>query len=63
MASDTEKAREQLVTQRTSIIEALAKGYQSGQTENHTELLLKIQTAIDVLDSVMAEEEDEEDEE
>jgi hypothetical protein len=40
----------------------LAKGYQAGQTENHIELLLKIQSGIDVLDSLMAEDEDEEDE-
>ena len=62
MANDTEKAREQLVAQRASIIEALAKGYQRGQTENYIELLPKVQSAIDVLDSVMAEEEEEEEE-
>jgi len=39
----------------------LAKGYQSGQTENHIELLLKIQNGIDVLDTLMAEAEEEED--
>ena len=32
-ASDLEKAHAQLVKQRRSIIEALAKGYQAGQTE------------------------------
>jgi hypothetical protein len=61
-ASNIDKARAQLVDQRDSIIEALAKGYQAGQTENHIELLLKIQSGIDVLDSLMAEDEDEEDE-
>jgi hypothetical protein len=61
-ASNIDKARAQLVEQRDSIIEALAKGYQAGQTENHIELLLKIQSGIDVLDSLMAEDEDEEDE-
>jgi hypothetical protein len=60
--SNIEKARAQLVEQRDSIIEALAKGYQAGQTENHIELLLKIQSGIDVLDSLMAEAEDEDDE-
>jgi hypothetical protein len=58
-ASDIDKARAQLVEQRRSIIEALAKGYQRGQTENHIELLLKIQSGIDVLDALMAEDEDE----
>ena len=48
-ATDLDKAHAQLVEQRSSIIEALAKGYQRGQTENHIELLLKIQSAIDVL--------------
>jgi hypothetical protein len=57
-ASDLDKARAQLVEQRRSIIEALAKGYQRGQTESHIELLLKIQSAIDVLDTLMAEYED-----
>jgi hypothetical protein len=56
-ASDLEKAHAQLVEQRRSIIEALAKGYQGGQTENHIDLLLKLQSAIDVLDSLMAEHE------
>jgi hypothetical protein len=56
-ASDLEKAHAQLVEQRHSIIEALAKGYQRGQTENHIDLLLKLQSAIDVLDSLMAEHE------
>jgi hypothetical protein len=56
-----EKARLELVKQRHSIIEALAKGYERGQTESHVELLLKIQSAIDVLDSLELENEEEED--
>jgi hypothetical protein len=56
--SDLQKAHAHLVEQRRSIIEALAKGYQRSQTENHIESLLKIQTAIDVLDTLMAEEDD-----
>jgi hypothetical protein len=59
-ASDLDKAHEHLVEQRRSIIEALAKGYQRGQTENHIELPLKIQSAIEVLDTLMAEDEDDE---
>jgi len=59
--NNLEKAHANLVEQRRSIIEALAKGYQSGQTENHIELLLKIQNGIDVLDTLMAEAEEEED--
>ena len=43
-ATDLDKAHAQLVEQRSSIIEALAKGYERGQTENHIELLLKIQS-------------------
>ena len=57
-ASDLDKARAQLVQQRRSIIEALAKGYQSGQTENQIELLLKFQSAIEVLDALMLDYED-----
>lgn len=57
-----ENARGQLLEQRSSIIEVLAKGYQRGQTENHIDLLLKVQSAIDLLDALMAEEEVEEDE-
>jgi hypothetical protein len=54
------KARSQLAEQRRTIIEALAKG---GQTENHIELLVKIQSAIDVLDALEFEEEEEEEDE
>jgi hypothetical protein len=56
------KARLELVEQRRSIIESLAKGYERGQTENQIELLLKIQSAIDVLDSVELEDEEEQEE-
>jgi hypothetical protein len=62
-ASDLEKAHAQLVKQRRSIIEALAKGNERGQTENHIDLLLKIQSAIEVLDTLADEEEDEDDDE
>jgi hypothetical protein len=56
--SNLEKAHANLVEQRRLIIEALAKG--SG-FDIQSELLLKIQSAIDVLDALMAEDEDEED--
>ena len=62
-ASDLEKAHAQLVKQRRSIIEALAKGYERGQTESHIDLLLKIQSAIEVLDTLADEDEDDEDDE
>jgi hypothetical protein len=55
-ADDLKKAHAQLVKQRRSIIEALAKGYERGQTENHIDLLLKIQAAIEVLDTLADEE-------
>jgi hypothetical protein len=58
------KARLELAEQRRSIVEALAKGYERGRTENDIELLVKIQSAIDVLDALeFEEEEDEEDDE
>jgi hypothetical protein len=57
-ASDLEKAHAQLVKQRRTIIEALAKGYERGQTENHIDLLLKLQSAIEVLDTLADEDED-----
>jgi hypothetical protein len=53
-----EKAHAQLVKQRRTIIEALAKGYERGQTENHIDLLLKLQSAIEVLDTLADEDED-----
>ena len=59
---DLKKAHAQLVKQRRSIIEALAKGYERGQTENHIDLLLKIQAAIEVLDTLADEDEDEDEE-
>jgi hypothetical protein len=57
-AGDLDKAHAQLVAQRRAIIEALAKGYERGQTESQIELLLKFQSAIEVLDLLMAEDED-----
>jgi hypothetical protein len=62
-ASELEKAHAQLVKQRRSIIEALAKGYERDQTENHIDLLLKIQSAIEVLDTLADEDEEEDDDE
>jgi hypothetical protein len=56
-----EKARAQLVKQRQIVIEALAKGYEKGTTEDTIESLLKIQAAIDVLDVSDDELEDEDD--
>jgi hypothetical protein len=57
--SNFEKARAELVEQRRLTIEALAKG--TG-IDTQVELLLKIQSGIDVLDSLMAEDEDEDEE-
>ena len=56
--SNLEKAHAKLVEQRRVIIEALATGK---GIDTQSELLLKIQGAIDVLDALMAEAEDEED--
>jgi hypothetical protein len=60
--SDLEKAHAQLVKQRRLTIEALAQGK---GIDTQVELLLKIQSGIDVLDTLMAEgeDEDEDDEE
>ena len=58
-ADDVKKAHAQLVKQRRSFIEALAKGYERGQTENHIDLLLKIQAAVEVLDALDDEDEEE----
>jgi hypothetical protein len=65
MAADAvwEKAREQLVKQRQLVIEALAKGYERGATEDNIDSLLKIQAAIDVLDISDEGELEDEDEE
>ena len=62
-ASDLEKAHAQLVEQRRTIIEALAKRYERGQTEINIETLLKIQAAVEVLDTLADEEEDQDDDE
>jgi len=58
--SDLEKAYAQLVEQRRLTIEALAAGK---GIDTQVELLLKIQSGIDVLDTLMTEDEDEDDEE
>ena len=62
-ANTWEQARAQLVKQRQLLIETLAKGYEQGKTEDAIDLLLKIQTAIDVLDTAGDEEEEEDDDE
>ena len=58
--SDLEKAHAQLVEQRRVTIKALAEGK---GIDTQVELLLKIQSGIDILDTLMAEDEDEDDEE
>jgi hypothetical protein len=58
--SDLEKAHAQLVEQRRVTIKTLAEGK---GIDTQVELLLKIQSGIDVLDTLMAEDEDEDDEE
>jgi hypothetical protein len=63
MARDWEQARAHLVSQRQSLIEQLAKGFVIGESEHHVELLLKIQAAIDVLDTADESDEDEEEDE
>jgi hypothetical protein len=55
-ADDLVNARAQLVEQRRLTIEALAGGK---GIDTQIDLLLKIQSAIEVLDSLMAEDEDE----
>jgi hypothetical protein len=51
-----EKARDQLLYQRTSLAEAPAGGYKKGQTENHIERIVKVQAAIDVITSAINQE-------
>jgi hypothetical protein len=51
-----EKARDQLLDQRTSLAEVLAGGYKKGQTENHIERIVKVQAAIDVITSAINQE-------
>ena len=58
--SDLEKAYAQLVEQRRVTIKALAEGK---GIDTQVEMLLKIQSGIDLLDTLMAEDEDEDDEE
>ncbi len=56
-----EAARTQLVEQRQTIIDtlakgdALAKGYAKERSENHIDLLIKIQAGIDALDKAKDE--------
>jgi hypothetical protein len=63
MARGWEQARAHLVSQRQSLIEHLAKGFVTGESEHQVDLLLKIQAAIDVLDTADESDEDEEDDE
>jgi hypothetical protein len=58
--SDLEQAHAQLVEQRRVTIKALAEGK---GIDTQVAMLLKIQSGIDVLDTLMAEDEDEDDEE
>jgi chemotaxis protein CheY-P-specific phosphatase CheC len=58
-AGDLEKAHAQLVKARDEAVAALAEGK---GIDGQAELLLKFQSAIDVLDALMAEEEEAEDE-
>ena len=58
-ANAWEQARAQLVKQRELVIEALAKGSEQGKMEDAIDQLLKIQSAIDVLDTAGDEEVDE----
>ena len=46
------KARDHIVEQRRLCIEELAKAYERGKTEQMMDLLLKLQSVIDVLDKV-----------
>jgi hypothetical protein len=54
--SDLEKAHAQLVEQRRVTIKALADGK---GIDTQVEMLLKIQSGIDVLDTLMVDDEDE----
>ncbi len=52
------------MVQRQSVIDELAKGFVAGESERQLDLLLKLQSAIDVLDTADEDEEiDEEDDE
>ena len=51
-----EKARDQLLAQRRSLAEALASGYRRGQTKNHIERIVRVQTAIDVVTAAINQE-------
>jgi hypothetical protein len=60
MSEDLERAHAQLVKARDQAIAALAEGK---GIDTQVELLLKIQSGIDVLDSLMPEEDEGDDEE
>ncbi len=49
------EARRQLVAQRQLIIKGLSHGYTRGQSEAHIDMLIKVQSAIDIIDRVSKE--------
>jgi hypothetical protein len=51
-----QSAREQLVIQRRRIAEALAGGYERGESEPHLELMVQIQAAIRAIDEAILDE-------
>ena len=54
--ANLEKAREQLVMQRRSLAEAMAGGYQRGETEKQMELFRSIQgTLADMEEAILDE--------
>jgi hypothetical protein len=50
------EARRQLVERRTGLIKALARAYHDEQMEAHIDLILRLQSVIDVIDRVAAAE-------
>lgn len=49
-------ARRHLVEQRRSLIKSIGFGYQREQTEAHINLVTRIQTAIEVVDKAIGDE-------
>jgi hypothetical protein len=50
-------ARQRLAERRSSIIEVLARAFQREQSDAHIDMMIKIHTAIEVIDKAIAEEE------
>ena len=50
------EARKQMVEQRRHVVRSLASGHDREQLEAHINMMMKIQTAIDVIDRVAEEE-------